>query len=194
MPTVGSSRNRICASCTKARAISSRRFMPEESVRTMCPRHSESSTELEHRLDPAAPLRRRDAIDEPVEIEVLVKRQTIVEARLLEHDAEVCARPASGFLNTSMPLMRRCRCRAAGWCREYVPQGGLARAIGAEQREQLARRTSKLTLSSASVRPIALAHAFDLTAGTGAVVKVRYPCTPTAGSRHSIAANRSRVI
>ena len=44
--------------------------------------------ELEHLLDPAPPLRRRDAIDEPVEIEVLVQGQAIVEARLLEDDAE----------------------------------------------------------------------------------------------------------
>ena len=48
--------------------------------------------EMQHLVDPALAPRRRHAIDEAMEIEVLVDGQAIVEGRLLEHDAEAAPR------------------------------------------------------------------------------------------------------
>ena len=139
-PTVGSSRNSTRASCTKARAISSRRFMPEESVRTMLARaiprvrRARASPRSGWRAQ-----RRRHAIDEPVEIEVLVQASGDRRGSAPGTRRRGCAGPPADSCTTSMPLMRRaCRCRAGGWCRGCVRKRGLARAVGAEQREDFA--------------------------------------------------------
>ena len=75
-----------------ARAISSRRFMPEESVRTSRSRQSDSSTSASISSMRFRRRLARHAVDEAVEVQVLVDGQPVVEARLLEHDAEIAPR------------------------------------------------------------------------------------------------------
>ena len=50
-PAVGSSRNRICGSCDSALAISTRRFMPPDSVMILLSFLSQSDRSLQHLLD-----------------------------------------------------------------------------------------------------------------------------------------------
>ena len=50
----------------------------------------------QHLVDALAAQRSRHAVDEAVEVQVLVEREAVVEARLLEHDAEARAAPSSG--------------------------------------------------------------------------------------------------
>src|SRR5205085_10053759 len=91
-----------------------------------------------HLVDALAALRRRHAVDEAVEVEVLEQRETVVEAWFLEYHAEVAPRvervldhiDAIDAGNAAVGPQDRA---------EDVQQGGLAGPVGTEQRKQLVR-------------------------------------------------------
>src|SRR6185312_4885577 len=93
--------------------------------------------QMQHLLHARPPDRPRHAIDETVEFEILPKRQPVVEARLLEHDAQMLA-GAQGIF----PHLDAGDARAAAILleegAENMQQRALAGAIGPEQREHLA--------------------------------------------------------
>ena len=151
-PTVGSSRNRIAESWISARAISSRRFMPEDRVRTSLSRPVGQFHQLQHLVDPLPPQRPRHAVDQAVEVEILAHRQPVVEARLLEDDADgsarrrVAARPRRA-------ADRAGRCPGGRIVHRMWSSVVLPAPLGPSSANSSRRGTSKLTSSSASVRP-----------------------------------------
>jgi hypothetical protein len=116
--------------------------------------------EVEHRLDPAAALRRRDAIDQPVEIEVLVQGQAIVEARLLEHDAEA-APGRQRILHHVDAVDAGAAAVGPQDGAEDMSQGGLAGAIGPEQREQFVAAHLEADVVQRQGPAEPLAHSLD---------------------------------
>ena len=116
--------------------------------------------QMQHLVDPALAPRRRHAIDEAVEIEVLVHGQAIVERGLLEHHAEAAPRlqRMGDDVDAADP-----RGAAVGLedGAEDVEQRGLAGAVRAEQREQLVRPHREADIVQRQRAAIALGHAVD---------------------------------
>ena len=137
-----------------ARAISSRRFIPDERVRTGRRRPvGRARRAPASRRCAGCAARARHAVDEAVQVEVLAHRQPVVEARLLEDDAELLPRLERLAHHVEAADPRRAAVRRGDGA-EDVHQRRLARAVRAEQREELCpRRPSRMTASSASVRP-----------------------------------------
>ena len=94
--------------------------------------------EREHVSDAFAARRRRDAIDETVKVEVFVKRETVIEARFLEHNAEMSP-PVERMLDQIDAADAGGAAVGPQNRAQNVQQRGLAGAVGAEQREQLVR-------------------------------------------------------
>ena len=102
----------------------------------------------------------RHAVDEPVEIEVLVDRQAVVERRLLEHHAE--AAPRRQRLGDDVDAADP-RGAAVGLedGAEDVEQRRLAGAVRPEQREQLVAADREADIVERERAAVALAHALD---------------------------------
>src|SRR5262249_32773809 len=98
------------------------------------------------------------------EIQVLVEREPVVEARLLEHDAEVAA-AFNRILDDVDAVDQRLAAVRPQDGAEDVQQRRLAGTIGPEQRKQLARRHLEAHIVERKRAAIALAHAFDLNGG-----------------------------
>ena len=90
-PIVGSSRKSTRGECSRPRAISSRRFMPPENVRTRLARRSARPTISSTASIRVATSARRHAVQLGVEAEVLRRRQVVVEGRVLEDEADPAA-------------------------------------------------------------------------------------------------------
>ena len=73
-PVVGSSRNRMCGECTSPRAISRRRRMPPENVRTMALANCVRSTASSRRCDQRSAFRSRHAVELRVDQHVFLAR------------------------------------------------------------------------------------------------------------------------
>jgi hypothetical protein len=92
-PTVGSSRNSTCGECIRPRAISRRRFIPPENVRTRPCRRCESSTISSTSSSRLWICDLGDPVQLGVEPQVLLRGQVIIERRVLEHQPDP---PANG--------------------------------------------------------------------------------------------------
>ena len=112
-------------------------------------------------VDAAFAPRRRHAIDEAVEIEILVDGQPVVEARLLEHDAETLPRLQRAGDHVDAVDAGAAAVRPEDGAQD-VQQRGLAGAVGAKQREQLVRRDRKADRIERERAAVALGHAADL--------------------------------
>src|SRR5262245_7829664 len=120
----------------------------------------EQLDEHEHVLDAKAALGRRHAVDQAVEIEVLVKREAVVEGRLLEHDAEALPRGERLFHHIDAADAGGPAVGLQDGAKD-MPESGLAGAVGAEQREQLTRpyREAYVVERKRAAEP--LAHSID---------------------------------
>ena len=117
--------------------------------------------ELQQFVDAAAAPRARHAIDEAMEIEVLVDRQAVVEARLLEHHAEAAPRlqrPGDDIDAVDGGAAAVGPEDGA----EDVQQRRLAGAVRAEQREQFAAADVEADCVERQRAAVTLGHAVDL--------------------------------
>ena len=137
-----------------ARAISTRRFMPDDKVRTSFSRHSVNSTSLEQRLDPLPPQPAGNAVDQTVKVQVFVHRQAVVEARILEDHADRAAGARGLRDDVEFADVRTVPLSGCSTVHRMCSNVVFAGAVGTQQREQLIRRwTSMLMSLSATVRP-----------------------------------------
>jgi hypothetical protein len=93
--------------------------------------------DLQELFGPLVPRRARHAVQDAVELHVFVRRQFLVEARILKHDAE--APPHFGRLRDRVQAVDFER--SAGrreQRRQHLDRRRLAGAVGAEEREDLA--------------------------------------------------------
>ena len=81
-------RKSIAGVCKSPRAISKRRFMPPENVLTRSSLRSHSSTNFIISSDFCRRFCARHAIEPGVEKHVLIRRQLVIERRVLEDDAK----------------------------------------------------------------------------------------------------------
>ena len=116
--------------------------------------------EVQHLLDAVAPQLARHAEDEAMQLEVLAHRQAVVEARLLEDDAE----PPAGGERLSRDIGTADQRDAAVGRQdgaEDVHQRRLAGAVGSEQREQLLLADREADLVERQRPPVALGDGID---------------------------------
>ncbi len=152
-PTVGSSRKRMREWWMSARAISSRRFMPDDKrAHQPLPPVGELD-QRQHLVDALAPQCCRHAIDEAVEVQVLVEGEPVVEARLLEHDANVAAAFHRILDDIDAVDAAPSRCPAAGWCR-----GCAARSFCRRRWDRAARTARPAAPRSSHCRAPACGH------------------------------------
>ena len=134
-PAVGSSRNSTCGSCDSALAISTRRFMPPDSVMILESLRSHSDRSLQHLVDVAGV--GRLAEQAAAEAHVRPHRLEGVGGQFLRHEADQRARGAV----VADDVMAVDRDRAGGRiddAADDADQRGLAGAVRPEQRENLA--------------------------------------------------------
>ncbi len=115
---------------------------------------------MQHFVDPAFSPRRRHAVDEAVEVEVLVYGEAVVERGLLEHHAEAAPRLQRLGDDVDAADPRRAAVGLEDGA-EDVEQRGLAGAVGAEQREQLVRTHREADIVERQRAAITLGHAVD---------------------------------
>src|SRR5262249_36280638 len=120
--------------------------------------------EREHLVDALPSQRGRHAIDEAVEVQVLVERQAIVEARLLEHDAKIPT-TLDWILDDIDAVDAGGAAVGPQDGAKDVQQGRLAGAVGAKQREQLIRLHLEADIIESERAAVALAHGDDLDGG-----------------------------
>ena len=137
-PTVGSSRNSTRGECSRPRAISSRRFIPPENVRTMLARRVHSPTISITASDAVVDVGGRDAVELGVELEVLLGGQVLVEGLVLEDEAD--ASPHSQPVGRPRRTRRRAARPAVGAMQraQHRDRRRLAGAVGPEEPERLA--------------------------------------------------------
>ena len=123
-------------SWTSARAISTRRFMPEDKVRTSLLPPLGQFHQLQQRLDPLPPQLTGNSVDQTMKVQVLVHGQTVVEARILKDHTDVPAGPCGlrDHVEIADAHGTAVRLQDGG---QDVQQGGLAGSVGTQQREQL---------------------------------------------------------
>src|SRR5262245_4507211 len=120
--------------------------------------------EGEHLVDALPSQNRRHAVDEAVEIQVLAERQTIIETRLLEHDAQVPA--AFDRILDDVDAVNPSRAAVGPQDgAEDVQQGCLAGAVRAEQREQLVGLHIEADIVERELAAVTLGHGEDLDGG-----------------------------
>ena len=115
----------------------------------------------QHVGDARPPRCGRDAVDEAVEVEVLIQGETVVEARLLKDDAEVAPPIERIFDHVDAADARGAAVGLENGAQD-VQQRGLAGAIGAKQREQFARPYLKAHIVERQRAAVTLGHAVDL--------------------------------
>ncbi len=131
---VGSSRNRIFGECTRPRAISRRRRMPPENVRTSASRNLARSTDSSSSSISASRCFGRHAVELRVNQHIFVRGQLRIGRERLRDHAEDVAHAVGIGANVVPGDARRARSRR----RErghHADQRGLARAVGPEQAE-----------------------------------------------------------
>src|SRR3569623_110430 len=128
-PAVGSSRKSISGSCASALAISTRRFMPPERVMILSRRFSHSERSRSTRSMCAA--------SAAAEIHRVPHGFEHVGMQLLRHQAYL--RPCGAVVMHDLVAVDPYRARGGrDDAADDADQGGLASAVGAQQREDLA--------------------------------------------------------
>ena len=134
-PAVGSSRNRICGSCESALAISTRRFMPPDSVMILCVLLVPQRQRLQHLLDMGGIAR----LAEQAAAEGHRRPHGLegVGVQFLRHQPDQRAGGAI-VADDVMAIDRDLALRGDQDAADDADQRGLAGAVGAEQSEDLA--------------------------------------------------------
>ena len=148
-PAVGSSSTMTGGRCTSACATITRRFMPPDSARILLCALSARPSE-QQLVDPVIVARQAEVAG--LKAQRLAHRQEGIEHQLLRHYAQRLARGAeiADHVVAHDADAAAVRPRQAG---HRGNQRGLAGAVGAEQGEEFAGATVKLTWSSACSWP-----------------------------------------
>ncbi len=164
-PTVGSSRSSSCGRCTRARAMSSRRRMPPESLSTRVVAAVAQVGEVERPLDRGRALRARDAVEVREDEQVLLGRQRHVEVVELRDDAALRARRlrvAGQHVPEDLELaLVGDRLRG-----EHLHRRRLAGAVGAEQADARPLGDVEVEAGDGGDLPVALDDAAQADGGT----------------------------
>ena len=124
---------------TRPRAISSLRFMPPENVRTRSFLPAFELDEAERLVEAGSAVFPGDAVDDRVELEVLLRGQAVVERWILEDDADRAAHALRGGHHVEAAEARRAARRREQRA-EHLDRGRLAGAVRPEKPEDLAFR------------------------------------------------------
>jgi hypothetical protein len=108
---------------------------------------------LERLRDPRS--RRIEVVEARVEVEVLPRAELRVEGRLLEHDADLGAHPATLAHHVEAEQLGAPR-RRRNQGREDAEGGGLARTVGSQQAEEGALRHLEVEAIEGAHVPVAL--------------------------------------
>jgi hypothetical protein len=168
-PAVGSSRNRMRGSCDSALAISTRRFMPPESVMILASRLSQSDRSLQHLLDQG-----RIRLAEQPRLKVTVD-QTVSNMRRSSAPAapaRSCARGAIVPHDVVAAGQHLCPSLVDD-AADDADQRRLAGAVRAEQREDLAALDVEIDVLLTSRMDTATSGATSSLATSGAWVGMR---------------------